>query len=154
MTRTLAVAPVRRRIRVDADPARAFEVFTAGMSRWWPRTKTINSSPIREIVLEPRVGGRWLERGEDESECPWGSVLAWEPPKRLILAWRIGPDWRYDPELTTEVEVRFLADGVGTMVELEHRLDGYGLAAEQMRGLFEGPEAWAGVLDQFARALG
>ena len=57
--------------------------------------------------MEPRTGGRWYEIGEDGSECQWGDVLAWEPPARVLLAWRIGIDWRYDPALLTEVEIRF-----------------------------------------------
>jgi len=154
MSQTITVAPVRRRTRVNTDPARAFEIFTSGMTRWWPRQHTINNSPIQEVVVEPRVGGRWLEHGEDGSECQWGKVLAWEPPERLMLAWQISSHWQYDPDLTTEVEVRFLVDGDGTMVELEHRLDGYGAAAEQMRQVFDSPEGWTGTLQDFAKAAG
>jgi uncharacterized protein YndB with AHSA1/START domain len=154
MTAMLAVAPVRKRIRVNASPARAFEVFTKEMIRWWPRAHSINRSPMNAIVLEPRAGGRWLERGEDGSECPWGRVLAWEPVSRIVLAWQITPQWQYDPQLVTEVEVRFSPDGDGTLVELEHRLDGFGAAAEQMRQIFESPNAWTITLEQFAQAVG
>ena len=154
MTSTITVAPVRKRIRVNADPARAFEIFTTGMGRWWPREHSINSSPIHEIILQPQAGGRWMERGEDGSECQWGKVLAWEPPSRLVLAWQITAQWKFDPDLVTEVEVRFLPDGEGAMVELEHRLDGYGDAAEQMRQVFEGPNAWDGTLARLAKEIG
>ena len=61
--------------------------------------------------MEPRVGGRWYERGDDGSTCDWGSVLAWEPQSRLVLSWDITADWQYDPELKTEIEVRFIAEG-------------------------------------------
>jgi hypothetical protein len=78
-------------------------------------------------------------------------VLAWEPPVRLLLAWQITAEWRFDPNLLTEVEVRFTADGTGTLVELEHRLDGYGAAAVQMHEVFDGPNAWMGLLESFAK---
>jgi hypothetical protein len=65
---------------------RTFHVFTAGMSRWWLKSDSINKSTIKDIVIEPKAGGRWFERGEDGSECEWGKVLAWEPPVRLRLA--------------------------------------------------------------------
>jgi uncharacterized protein YndB with AHSA1/START domain len=148
---TTTLIPVRKRIRVNAAPTRAFEIFTAGMRRWWRRDYSINRSPIKDIVMEPHAGGRWFERGEDGSECQWGKVLAWEPPGRLLLAWQITGEWQFDPSLITEVEVRFTADGAGTLVELEHRLEGYGAAAAQMRELFDGSKAWMGLLESFAR---
>ena len=150
---TTTLAPVRKSIRVSAPPARAFETFTSGMHRWWRHDYSINTSPIRDVVVEPRVGGRWFERGEDGTACQWGKVLAWEPPHRLVLAWQITAAWRFDPDLITEVEVRFTADGAGTLVELEHRLEGYGAAAGQMREVFDGPGAWTGLLESFARVL-
>lgn len=151
---TITVAPVRKRIRVNADPARAFAIFTDGMKSWWPSRQSIGSSPIQDIVLEPQVGGRWFERGEDGTECQWGKVLAWEPPARLLLAWQVNNRWQYDPELVSEVEVRFTGDGAGAMVELEHRFDGYGPAAEQMRQIFDSPTAWEGTLARFAEVIG
>jgi uncharacterized protein YndB with AHSA1/START domain len=154
MTLTITVAPVRKRTHVSANPARAFEIFTKGMKRWWPRHHSINSAPIQDIIVEPWAGGRWIEQGEDGSECQWGKVLAWEPPGRVVLAWQINAQWQYDPELMTEVEVRFSKDGDGTLVELEHRLEGYGAAAEQMRQIFDGPEAWEATLERFAKEVG
>jgi uncharacterized protein YndB with AHSA1/START domain len=151
MSSTIMPAPIRKQLRVKAPPARAFEIFTAGMSRWWLKTHTINptKSPMTDIVIEPREGGRWFERGEDGSECQWGKVLAWEPPARLLLAWQITSQWQFDPGLVTEVEIRFTPDGSGTKVELEHRdLERLGDAAEAMRTAFEG--GWGRLLEEFA----
>jgi uncharacterized protein YndB with AHSA1/START domain len=147
----IAPAAIRKQVRVKAPPTRAFEIFTAGMSRWWLKTHTINTtkSPLKDIVLEPREGGRWFERGEDGSECQWGKVLAWEPPTRLLLAWQITAQWQFDPNLVTEVEIRFAPDGGGTRVELEHRLlERLGDAAEAMRQSFE--RGWGSLLEEFA----
>lgn len=153
MTSTITVAPVRKQVRVQANADRAFQVFTDGMTRWWPRTKSINTSPIEAVVLEPRVGGRWFERGVDGSECQWGAVLVWEPGRHLVLNWQIDAQWRFDPQLTTEVDVRFVEDAEGTTVQLEHRLDGFGAAADQMRQIFDGPAAWQGALESFAHEI-
>jgi hypothetical protein len=150
MTRTVAVAPVRKSIRVTATPERAFDVFTRGMNRWWNKQYSINKSPIKDIVVEPRVGGRWFEHGEDGSECQWGKVLSWQPPGRLLLAWQITPQWTFEPDLVTEVELHFTADAQGTLVELEHRVDGYGPAAEDMFKQFDSPDDWMGLLVSFA----
>ena len=151
MSPTITPAAIHKAIRVNAPPGRAFEIFTAGMSRWWLKTHTINptKSPLQDIIMEPRQGGRWYERGADGSECQWGKVLAWEPPARLLLAWQINSSWQFDPSLVTEVEVRFAPEGSGTKVELEHRqLERLGDAAEAMRQAFE--RGWGMLLEEFA----
>jgi len=144
---------VRSEITVEAAQERAFEVFTTGQGRWWPKAYHIGAQPMEETVIEPRSGGRWFERAADGSECDWGRVRVWDPPERLVLAWQISGEWAYDEALDTELEVRFVADGPArTRVELEHRLDGYGDRAEQMRDTFADPSGWPGILAAFADA--
>lgn len=152
MSQTITPAPIRKSVYVAVSPARAFEVFTAGASRWWLKSHSISTtkSPIKDVVIEPRAGGRWFERGEDGSECPWGQVLAWEPPSRLLLGWQINAGFKYDPALMTEVEVRFTPEGSGTLVELEHRhLERMGDRAPAMAEAFDG--GWAKLLASFAQ---
>ena len=156
--RQITPAPVRKSIVVNTDPARAFEIFTRNIGRWWPRDKTIGSSPQSDVVLEPGVGGRWYEVGQDNSQCNWGKVLVWAPPERLVLAWQIGSDWKFDPRLITEVEIRFTPEEAAsggqerTRVDLEHRgLENLGAAAERLRAAFDSDNGWAGVLRGFAQ---
>jgi uncharacterized protein YndB with AHSA1/START domain len=118
----MTIAPVRRSVRTKAPPARAFEIFTSKMGRWWPRGRSAGANPHADIVIEPFAGGRWYERDEAGAETPWGKVLAWEPPTRLLLAWQLYGGCAYDPELVTEVEITFSpAEGGGAEVVLEHR---------------------------------
>jgi len=151
-----ATESIRRQIVVGVRPERAFEVFTAGMTRWWPSDHHIGSAPIDEIVIEPREGGRWYTRHTDGSETSTGYVDTWDPPARLVLTWQIDGEWKYDPTLVTEVELRFVPDGDDrTRVELEHRhLDRFGPAAEKMRALFDSPGAWQATLEAYAGAAG
>src|SRR5262249_25644183 len=107
----MTIAPVRRSVTVEASQQRAFEVFTRRIGEWWPRTHKIGPEPLKSAVLEPRAGGRWYEIGEGGAECEWGRVLSWEEPSRVVLAWQIGADWKFDPALVTEVEIRFIAEG-------------------------------------------
>jgi len=151
--RQITPAPVRKSILVNADASRAFEIFTQNIGRWWPRDKTIGSSPQTDVVLEPGVGGRWYEVGQDNSQCNWGKVLVWAPPRRLVLAWQIGSDWKFDPQLITEVEIQFTPQGASaegqerTRVDLDHRgLENLGAAAERLRAAFDSDNGWAGVL--------
>jgi uncharacterized protein YndB with AHSA1/START domain len=154
MSQTIKPAPIRKSFTVRATPEKTFAVFTEGFDRWWPKTHTIGSSPLKRAVLESGAGGRWYGLAEDGTENEWGEVLAWEPPHRLLLAWRINSQWTYDPSLLTEVEVRFTALAAGeTRVEFEHRdLErlGAGEAVDQIRTSMDG--GWAGILEGFKAA--
>lgn len=124
------------------------------MGRWWRPEHHLGKSPLKDVVLEPRVGGRWFEVNEDGSSCDWGKVLAWEPPTRLLLAWQLNGDWQYDADFVTELEIRFTPDGNGTRVELEHRhLDRYGDKTAAVRGSLDSEEGWAGALTAYTREV-
>jgi uncharacterized protein YndB with AHSA1/START domain len=153
MSLTITPAPVRKSVRVGVPPARAFEVFTAAIGRWWPSTHSIGASAFETQVIEPRQGGRWFERGVDGVECDIGTVLVWEPPARLVLGWQLNSEWRFDPGLVTEVEVNFISDGENaTRVELEHRhLERLGDRAEALRQRIDAPSGWGGLLQLFAQ---
>ena len=70
------------------------------------------------ITFEKRVGGRVLERMSDGTEAAWGTILAWEPPTRMVMSWK--PTLVDGP--STEVELRFTPAGAqGTRIDLEHR---------------------------------
>lgn len=145
---------VRRVITVEAPPEVAWRVFTEEMATWWPlAVYKIGKANAIDAVIEPRVGGRWYERGDDGSTCDWGRVLAWEPHSRLVLTWDINADFQYDPALQTEIEVRFIAEGhAGTHVEFEHRrLDRYGDRRDEMRKIFDETGDWGKLLASFAQ---
>ncbi len=151
MDARISPAPVRKSIRVKASPQHAFEVFTQQMGRWWLPDHHIAPRPFVDVVLEPNAGGRWFERDRAGAECEWGKVLAWEPPDRVLLAWQLNEEWKYDPDFVTELEIRFVADGDGTRVELEHRnMERFGAKAAQVRGSLDSPGGWTGVLTAYS----
>jgi hypothetical protein len=117
MSESLVIEVVRKVVTVDCAIEEAFRVFTADARSWWPvETHSIHQT-VREIVFEPEVGGEVYEVSTAGEKGHWATVTAWEPPGRIVLAWNIlnrAGD-------RTEVEVRFLPEGDGTRVELEHR---------------------------------
>jgi uncharacterized protein YndB with AHSA1/START domain len=147
------VPPVRKQVLVAASQEHAFRVFTAGIDRWWPREHHIGKSPLKRAVMEPRMDGRWYAICEDDTECDVGKILAWDPPRRLVLAWQINAEWKHDPDFVTEIEVNFFAEGPRkTRVEIEHRdLERYGAAAEALRKTLDSPGGWGGTLESFAK---
>lgn len=145
---------VHKSVTVEVGRDRAFAVFTDEFDSWWNRSHHIGAAELDVAVIEPREGGRWYERGVDGTECDWGYVITWQPPRRVVLAWQLDARWEFDPALVTEVEVTFTEQGPSrTRVDLVHRhLDRMGDAA-RMREVFEGPEAWAGLLRLYAVAV-
>jgi uncharacterized protein YndB with AHSA1/START domain len=146
--------PVRKSLTVKTSVAHAFNVFTDGFDSWWPRGHHIGSSPMKKGIIEGFAGGRCYSEQIDGSECDWGTVLVWEPPHRLVLAWQINPTWKYEPDIkkASEVEVTFTAqDDGGTRVELEHRyFHRHGEGFEKMREGVGAPGGWGTLLQIFA----
>lgn len=147
-------ASVRSSVVVDVPIDRAFTVFTEDIGSWWPPEHHILEGALAEMVFEPRVGGHVYDRGTDGSQCRWARVLAFEPPRRLVISWDISLQWQLetDPDRTSEVEVRFTAEAPDrTLVELEHRkLDHHGDGWEQMRAAVGSPDGWASGLAAYA----
>jgi len=145
---------VRKSITVKASVERAFEVFTAGFDRWWPRSHHIGKVPMKRPIIEGRVGGRCYTEQTDGTECDWGEITAWEPPRRLVMAWKITAEWQYEPDLakSSEVEVRFTPVGDGsTRVDLEHRnFERMGAGWETMRGMVDSEGGWGTLMQMFA----
>lgn len=124
MSQAVVIEPVRKSFEVELAPLEAFQLFTSDMAAWWPPTHKLGPAPFVEIVIEPRTGGGWYEVGQDGSTCQWGSILAWEPPHKVVFAWGLQSDWKFSPDLSksSEVEVRFVPMGdSATLVEFEHR---------------------------------
>ena len=148
--------PVRKSITVSASADRAFKVFTDGFDSWWPRSHHIGKGVLEKAVIETRLGGRCYGREADGTECPWGTVLVWEPPHRFVISWQITHEWGYEPDLakSSEVEVRFTPqpDG-GTRVDLEHRnFNRMGPGGATMRVGVDSPGGWGTLLDAFRLA--
>ena len=134
------IEAIRKTVLVDFTPEEAFDLFTARIASWWPvRTHSYGGDDVKDVVLEPRVGGRLYEVTAD-GEQDWGTVLAWEPPTRLLLDWQIGE------ASGTEVEVTFAPEGPGSRVVLEHR--GFGAADPRERY----SSGWDAVLGTYVEA--
>ena len=157
MTTQARAATVRQEIAVEAPVERAFRVCTEQMDKIKPREHNMLGVDIAETVFEPRAGGRIYDRGTDGSECEWASVIAYEPPDRVVFSWNVSPHWQVepDPARRSEVEVRFIAEGPDrTRVELEHRhLDRHGDGWEGLRDGVAAPDGWPLYLQRYSDLL-
>ena len=152
-----AATVVRRQIVVDAPIARAFSVFTERLGDFKPPEHNLLQVPIAETVFEPKIGGFIFDRGVDGSVCRWARVLAYEPPDRVVFSWDISPQWQLetDPDNTSEVEVRFVAESPSrTRIELEHRdIDRHGPGWQSVSDGVAGDAGWPLYLDRYAALL-
>jgi uncharacterized protein YndB with AHSA1/START domain len=148
---------VRKSVRVQIAVEQAFRLFTEHIDRWWPVEVFSRASDeqygdgvkVERVVFEPLAGGRLYEVTSEGVEGVWANVLEYEPPSRIVLAWK--PNDR--PEPPTEVEIRFEPDGTGTLVSLEHR--GWDKLGERAAEAREGHDGgWQLPLERFVAAAG
>lgn len=135
---------LRKSVTVNAPVEKAFRVYTEGLAMWWPtKTHSVAEERVETAVFEGGVGGRIFEREADGSEHLWGTVLEWDPPHRIVHTWHPGRD----EETAQRIEMRFIPEGDGTRVELEHR--GWENLGADARQIFENYDGgWDFVLGQ------
>lgn len=109
-------APVRQATLVRSDVGHTFDVFVRTMGVWWPvQPFSAGGDRVRDVTVEPEVGGRVYETWADGTTCVWGELLAWQPPRLFCMTWTMTPK-------PTEVELTFTALGPKlTRVAVEHR---------------------------------
>lgn len=106
-------------LRVKATPARAFAAFVDEIGAWWRPSILFQTTPRPgRLSFEPGEGGRLIETRDNGKVFEIGAIRVWEPPHRLVFAWRQAS---FPLDLHTEVEVAFEAMGEETRVSIEHR---------------------------------
>jgi uncharacterized protein YndB with AHSA1/START domain len=114
----IVLPAITKTVTVRAPQEEAFRVFTDGIGSWWPAWRySVGEEKVETVVFEAREGGRLYERWGDGTEHVWGTVQTCEPPERLVYSWHPGRD----EGTAQEVEMRFVAEGEATRVEIEHR---------------------------------
>lgn len=146
----MSIAPIVKSVTVPLPPARAFDVFTRDIGRWWKPGANIAKGDFTDIVFEPHAGGRWFERNAEGVETQWGIVLAFDPPHRLLLGWQLTAEFKFDPDFLTEVEVSFISQGDNeTLVTLEHRhLERFGDSAPKVAASVT--DGWGTMVARYA----
>ena len=117
----MSITSIKKEVVVETSQLTAFKVFTEKMDLWWPSTHHIGQSPLVGSVLEPYINGRWYTKHEDGNEVNVGRVLQWNPYESVVLNWQVNGNYQYDPELTTEIVVKFIPESPKiTKVYFEH----------------------------------
>jgi uncharacterized protein YndB with AHSA1/START domain len=148
--------PIKKYATVDTTVERAFAFFAEHPNEWQPPHHVLVKAQRETIVIEPWVGGRWYERAVDGTEADWGTVRGWDPPRQVVLSWRIDGRWQPidDEARASEIAVEFEADGPGrTQVSVEHRcLEAHGEYAAAIHRALQGPNP-GDTLAQYSKAI-
>jgi len=117
LDQVVKIEPVRKQLKVGLSAERAFELFTAGIGKWWPlATHSVGHEQAETCFFEGWVGGRIVEVLRDGSQSEWGRVVAWEPFHKIVFHWYPG----LEPDTAQEVTVTFSEIPGGSLVELVH----------------------------------
>lgn len=106
---------IRKSIRVERSPEHSFRVFCEEIGQWWPKGPSFRGKHLANMIIEGRRGGQLYEQYDDGTEYEIGRVTEYRPPTVVGFTWR-APSW----DQATLVEVRFIPEGSGTRLELEH----------------------------------
>ena len=115
-TTVMGRPPVRQSTIVRSEVDRTFEAFVRMLGAWWPvEPLSIGKGRVRDVTMDPCLGGRVYETWDDGTTVDWGEVVVWQPPGRFVMSWVHTP-------APTEVELAFTPLGPGlTRVTVEHR---------------------------------
>ena len=144
--------PIIQNIEVPCDPQRAFDIFLADMSRWWPLSRfsvsALRGETAAGLRVDPRLGGTIVEIGSDGQEYLWGTITTFEPPDIFRMDFHI----TQSSTASTILELRFAALGTkGTRVTLIQRnWDVFGADAKLLYGGYA--HGWSLIFEQAYRA--
>jgi uncharacterized protein YndB with AHSA1/START domain len=134
---------------VEAGPEDAFRLFTEEVGLWWRRDTPYWNDRERgqSIVIEPGVGGRFLEVYDAEAGTGFevGRVTRWEPGARLELTWTQA-NWPED--VVTGLDITFAPVAGGTRVRLAHTGFDRVPGGDDFRAGYAG--GWKAILGWFA----
>ncbi len=141
------IEPVRSEVEVPLPQQKAFEFFTAHLSRWWPlETHSVSGERAETAVFELTAGGEIFELAENSEKIVWGTVMEFDPPSRVVFSWHPARP----PETAQEIEVLFTESAGGTRVLLTHRgWEEYGEKADDARNSYV--SGWQYVLGECYR---
>ena len=85
------LSPLIKIVFVRAPVEKAFHRFTAELGTWWPlASHSVGESAAESVTMEGRVGGRIVERMKNGDTSVWGTLTAWDPPRRVAFPWHPG----------------------------------------------------------------
>jgi len=135
---------IEQDIVIAAPRAKVFAALTGELSAWWGRPYIQDSDHVSNVVLEPRLGGRFLERwGEDEGAI-WCVVTSIKKNDHILLQGSMAMPGAVYGVIRMDLE----DTKGGTRLKLSHRA--IGEVSEELQHSYVG--GWKDLLDVRLRA--
>lgn len=144
--------------KLPVPRAEAFAAFVDRIGTWWPRDYTWSGDRLATFGVEPRLNGRAYETDTSGTSRTWGTVLSFERPSHIVIAWQIAAN--RDPEesqaTASRVDVRFSEiDPQNTEVTVVHRdFPRHGDGWQAYRSRMGSKTGWPRLMDLYAGSLG
>jgi hypothetical protein len=113
---------VTHSVNVPMPPPAAWSALS-DMGRWWDPEHTYSGDPVRNMSLEPFVGGCFCEKIGMYAGVEHMRVINAQPPKTLRLSGALGPlqEFAVTGSLTWSIEVA----GGGSRITMTYTAGGY-----------------------------
>jgi uncharacterized protein YndB with AHSA1/START domain len=149
------IEPIIVSARLGVSREVAFDAFTTGFSAWWPRDYTFSGERLTRLELGREKGADCFEEGPDGFRADWGRIVLIEPPRRLVMTWRlVGSRLESDLAKCSEVEVSFGGEGPQCLMRLFHRnFENLGEAGPASREEMASEQGWPLLIDRFRTYL-
>jgi len=128
---------IEQEVTIAASPVRVFDALTTDVAAWWGMPH-MYAEDARDIVLEPRVGGRFYEDWGNGEGALYATVAIARRPERLRLVGSMG----MRGAVAGVIEITLAPQGPGTTLRLSHRAVGE-VTEETETGYRDG---WRGLL--------
>jgi len=135
---------IEQEVTIAAPPARVFDALTKEVSAWWGRPH-MYAEDARDIILEPRVGGRFYEDWGNGEGALYAIVTIARRPEWLRMSGSMG----MRGAVAGVIEITLTPKGAGTVVRLSHRVVGE-VTEETESGYREG---WRGLFAERLKAF-
>jgi uncharacterized protein YndB with AHSA1/START domain len=133
MTSSESSINVAMNVTIAAEPLRVFSALTTGVSMWWG-FPYIEREDASDLVMEPRLGGRFLERwsrdGTENHGALLGLVVAIDKPRLLRIQGSFGMSKN---SILGLLSIELTATKEGTLLHLTFHAHGNFDEGEQLR---------------------
>lgn len=135
----LNAVSIEAEVHIDAPPERVFEGLVTDISAWWGPAHVF-SPEARDVVLEPRLGGRFYEDWGEGEGVLYATVTRIRRPAELGLNGPLG----MRGAVVGRVMITLERQGTTTVVRLSHRV--VGEVTEKTRQAYD--SGWQTLLGQ------